>query len=324
MKNRTMKLWQTTLADRVELEGCGVHAGVVASIILHPAPAYSGISFFRTDINHSAAKPVAARHRNVAATDLATVIGDPSIAAVSTIEHLMAALYGMGVDNVLVEIHGPEVPILDGSAEPFVDAIDEVGIVELDAPRRYLKVLKAVRIENGEQFGEFTPADGFHLDVTIDFAARQIGRQHIAIEVAPDQFRRDLCRARTFGFMSDVKRLWQAGYALGASLDNTLVFGEYGIVNPEGARFADECVRHKALDAVGDLALAGLPLLGRYSSHRGGHRLNAAVLGALLADPSAYEIVEADAVRARTGERRAVRGGSQASVAQMAAYTPHR
>lgn len=311
--------WQTTLADRVELRGCGVHSGSIASIILHPAAANEGISFLRTDKAGPAAKPVSARHRNVATTELATVIGDPSVSSVSTIEHLMAALYGMGVDNALVEIHGPEVPILDGSAEPFVDAIEDVGVVELDAPRRYIKVLKTVRIENGEQFGEFTPADGFFLDISIDFATSQIGKQRIDLEVTPDQFRDELCRARTFGFMSDVKRLWEAGYALGASLENTLVFGDDGVVNPEGARYDDECVRHKALDAVGDLALAGLPILGSYRSRRGGHRLNAAVLGALLADASNYVIVEATPRRSRNVAR-----PSYAAVAQLAAYTPDR
>jgi UDP-3-O-[3-hydroxymyristoyl] N-acetylglucosamine deacetylase len=174
-----------------------------------------------------------------------------------------------------------------------VAAIDRAGIVSLPAPRRYFKVLQPVRVEQGNAFGEFRPYDrGFRVDVEIDFDHPLIGRQSLAVDVEPDTFRREVARARTFGFMRDVSKLWSAGYALGASLENTLVVAENRILNPEGLRFPNEFVRHKVLDAIGDLALAGAPILGAYRSVRGGHRLNHAVLAALLADPTAWTVVE--------------------------------
>src|SRR5207244_6900125 len=187
----------------------------------------------------------------------------------------------------------PEAPIMDGSAGPYVTAIDQAGIVSLPAPRRYFKVLKPVRVTKGDAFGEFKPCDrGFRVDLEIDFDHPLIGRQSLAVEVEPATFRREVARARTFGFMRDVSKLWSAGYALGASLENTLVVAENRILNPEGLRFADEFVRHKVLDAIGDLALAGAPILGAYRSVRGGHKLNPAVLAALLADPTAWTVGE--------------------------------
>jgi len=182
---------------------------------------------------------------------------------------------------------------MDGSAEAFVAAIDRAGIVSLSASRRYFKVLRPVRVSKGRAFGEFRPYDrGFRVDVEIDFDHPLIGRQAIGLDVEPATFRRELARARTFGFMRDVSKLWSSGYALGASLENTLVVAEDRVLNPEGLRFADEFVRHKALDAIGDLALAGAPILGAYRSVCGGHKLNHAVLAALLADDSAWTVVE--------------------------------
>jgi len=185
------------------------------------------------------------------------------------------------------------VPIMDGSAARFVEAIDEVGLAELDAPRRYLKILKTVSVEDGGAYGELSPYNGFHIDVEIDFVANVIGQQRIDLDINPGSFRRELSRARTFGFMKDVERLWAAGLALGASLDNTVAIGDDRVINREGLRFPDEFVRHKALDAVGDLALAGAPILGAYKSSRGGHRLNSLVLKALFADEDAWTLVDA-------------------------------
>jgi UDP-3-O-[3-hydroxymyristoyl] N-acetylglucosamine deacetylase len=204
----------------------------------------------------------------------------------------MATLRGLGVDNAVIELDGPEVPILDGSAAPFVDAIDAAGIVTLGASRRYLRVLKPIGVTAGESYGELRPHDGFRVEIDIAFDHPLIGRQSFASDITPNVFRNQVARARTFGFARDVARLWNAGYALGASLENTVVVGEDAIVNAEGLRFADEFVRHKALDAIGDLALAGAPVLGAYRSIRGGHRLNYAVLTALLADASAWTMVE--------------------------------
>jgi len=229
----------------------------------------------------------------VTATDLATVLGDEAGVFVSTVEHVMAALCGLGVDNCIVEIDGPEAPIMDGSAAPFVAAIDRAGIVSLPAARRYFKVLKPVRVAKGDAFGEFRPYErGFRVSVEIDFAHPLIGRQALAVEVEPATFRREVARARTFGFMRDVSKLWSSGFALGASLENTLVLADNRVLNPEGLRFRDEFVRHKVLDAIGDLALAGAPILGDYRSVRGGHRINHAVLAALLGDPTAWTVVE--------------------------------
>jgi UDP-3-O-[3-hydroxymyristoyl] N-acetylglucosamine deacetylase len=211
---------------------------------------------------------------------------------------VLAALRGMGVDNATIELDGPEVPIMDGSAAAFVAAIDQAGILTQSASRRYLQVLKPVQVVIGDSFGELRPnAEGFRVDVEIDFANPVIGRQNYVVDLSPESFRREISRARTFGCMSDVVRLWSAGFALGASFENSVVFDQERLLNAEGLRYSDECARHKALDAVGDLALAGLPLLGTYRSVRGGHKLNHAVLTALMADRTAWRVVEAETVR---------------------------
>src|SRR5262245_19489736 len=284
---------QTTLRKRTAIAGVGVHSGLPVTLTLNPADAHSGVVFVRTGIAGQPDRELRATACSVTATELATVLGDETGVFVSTVEHVMAALCGLGVDNCIVEIDGPEAPILDGSAQPYVAAIDKAGIVSLDAPRRYFKVLKSVRVKKGDSFGEFRPCErGFHVDVTIDFDHPLIGRQALALDVEPQIFRRDIARARTFGFMRDVEKLWSAGYALGASLENTLVVAEDRVLNPGGLRFAHEFVRHKVLDAIGDLALAGASIIGSYRSVRGGHRLNHAVLAALLSNASAWTVVE--------------------------------
>jgi len=289
---------QTTLAARATVTGVGVHSGAPASLTFHPAEANTGIVFIRLDAQGRPEREIRAHARYVTATELATVLGDDDHGpCVSTIEHIMATLCGLGVDNALIEIDGPEAPIMDGSAAAFVAAIDQAGVVALTAPRRYTKVLKPIRVEKGESFGELTPYDrGFRVDVTIDFPHALIGQQSLAFDVEPTAFRREVARARTFGFMRDVSRLWSAGYARGSSLENTVVVADDRLLNPEGLRYADEFVRHKALDAIGDLALAGAPLLGAYKSVKGGHKLNHAILCALIADPTAWTVVEAKSV----------------------------
>jgi UDP-3-O-[3-hydroxymyristoyl] N-acetylglucosamine deacetylase len=284
------------------------------NLTLNPADADTGIVFSRIDAA-GREREVRADYRAVTATELATVLGDESGVLCSTAEHILAALRGLGVDNAVVEIDGPEVPIMDGSAAPFVAAIDQAGLVSLNEARRYIKVLKPVRVAKGESFGELRPYEsGFRLDIEIDFPSVLIGRQSIALDLTADSFRRDLSRARTFGFMKDVSALWSAGKALGASFENTLVLSENRILNAEGLRYPDEFVRHKALDAVGDLALAGAPILGAYRSVRGGHRLNHAVLVALMSDPTAYEVVEAR-------EPRRIRGHADVAIVAPA-YGP--
>jgi UDP-3-O-[3-hydroxymyristoyl] N-acetylglucosamine deacetylase len=240
---------------------------------------------------------IPAKTCNVKNLTLCTVIGNEDGVTVSTVEHLLAALRGLQIDNCIIEIDSKEVPIMDGSSAPFVEAIDQVGIRELPAPRRYLKVLKTVRVEEGDCWGELTPHSGFHLDVEIDFPSAVIGKQRLAFEMSPGVFRNELANARTFGFMSDVERLWKAGLALGANLTNTVAIGDDRIMNREGLRRPMEFVRHKMLDAVGDLSLSGHPILGAYRSVRGGHRLNSLVLQKLLEDSSAWAIVQAPRVR---------------------------
>jgi UDP-3-O-[3-hydroxymyristoyl] N-acetylglucosamine deacetylase len=291
---------QTTLRSRAIVTGSGVHSNAPVRLKLHPADANSGISFLRTGLPDNNDRLIEAVWSQVSMTELCTVIGQGDGATISTVEHLLAALSGLGLDNVLIEVDGPEVPIMDGSAADFVEAIDQAGIVQLDAPRKFLKILKPVRVEHGRAFSELRPAEqGFRLEVEIDFAAGVIGRQKKVIELNGDSFRRDLARARTFGFLRDVERLWKAGFALGASLDNTVALDDERVLNPGGLRFGDEFVRHKTLDAVGDLALAGAPIIGAYRSFCGGHKMNVAVLEALFADRSAYAFTELQPKRER-------------------------
>lgn len=293
---------QTTLCDHTALAGVGIHSGLPVTLALHPADAGTGLRFVRTRVEGRQDCEIPADMSAVTATEFATVLGDDSGPLVSTAEHILAALSGLGVDNAVVEIDGPEAPIMDGSAAPFVAAIDAVGLAMLPQPRRYIKVLKPVRVAMGDAFGELRPnVRSFRIEAEVEFDHALIGRQALAIEVKPDTFRREIARARTFGFMRDVTTLWNSGYALGASLENTLVVSDNRILNPEGVRFPDEFVRHKVLDAIGDLALAGGPLLATYRSVRGGHKLNHAVLCALMSDLSAWTWVEGEAVRTIRG-----------------------
>src|SRR6266702_1533159 len=265
---------QTTLRSLATVTGVGVHSGLPVNLTIGPAPIDAGFIFVRTGL------------------------GDREGPLVSTAEHVLAALRGMGVDNATIEVDGPEVPIMDGSAAAFVAAIDQAGIVTQSATRRFIQVLKPVQVALGDSFGELRPyANGFRAEVEIDFANPVIGRQSYSLDLNPESFRREISRARTFGCINDVARLWSAGFALGASFENTVVFDETRLLNTEGLRYRDECARHKVLDAVGDLALSGLPLLGAYRSVRGGHKLNYAVLKALMADRSAWRVVESENAR---------------------------
>ena len=310
---------QTTLRTAASVSGVGVHSGAPATLNMLPAEANTGVVFVRLGQGGLPDREVRANVRAVTATEFATVIGDAEGPLCSTAEHVLAALTGLGVDNAVIEIDGAEAPIMDGSSAPFVAAIDQAGIATLAAPRRYTKVLKPIRVAQGDAYGELLPySHGFRIDVEIDFDHPMIGKQSIGMEVEPEAFRRDIARARTFGFMKDVAKLWNAGYALGASFENTLVITEDRVLNPEGLRFADEFVRHKALDAIGDMSLAGAPLLCAYRSVRGGHSLNHAVLSALMADPSAWTVVET-----KEAPRRVVRGHADVAAGMVTpAYGP--
>jgi UDP-3-O-[3-hydroxymyristoyl] N-acetylglucosamine deacetylase len=280
---------QTTLDREVVLKGIGVHSGAEVSLVLHPAEANTGYNFYIE--NSAQAVHVPGDFRAVSNLTLCTVLRGADGTTIATVEHLLAALRGLGVDNAAIEVDGNEVPIMDGSAEPFTGAIEEAGLRELDVPRRYIKVLRPIQVKDGASTGELFPYNGFRLDIEIDFESAFIGRQRLDLDITPSSFKR-ICRARTFGFMKDVKQLWAAGRALGSSLENTVAIGEDRVLNPEGLRYPDEFVRHKTLDAVGDLALAGAPILGHYRSYRGGHRLNSMMLHALYQNKDAWTIVE--------------------------------
>ncbi|WP_099864642.1 UDP-3-O-acyl-N-acetylglucosamine deacetylase [Pararhizobium haloflavum] len=297
-------VFQTTIARPVSLAGIGVHSGKDVHATFLPADPDSGVVLRRV-FDNGRTHDIRAVSAQVASTDLSTVLSRDGI-TIGTVEHLMAAFAGLGVDNVVVELDGGEVPIMDGSAEAFVEAIDSVGLSEQDVKRRFIRVRKPVRVEMGGSWGEFVPHDGQRFEIEIDFDSPVIGRQNFESDLDPATFRSALARSRTFGFMRDVERLWAAGYALGASLENSVVVADDDrVINVEGLRFKDEFVRHKALDAVGDLALAGAPFIGCFRSYRGGHKLNALALKALLDDLSAYDVVEAPGrrdVRRRRGD----------------------
>src|SRR5476651_2296523 len=309
---------QTTLRDQIAFSGVGVHSGLPVTLTLNPADDDAGIIFQRVSSDGSIEREVRADVRSVTATEFATVLGDAHGPICSTAEHLLAALRGLHVDNVVVEIDGPEVPIMDGSAAAFVDAVDQAGLTARALPRRYIEVIKPVRVSKDGAFGELRPyQNGFRVEAEIEFDHPLIRHQALALDIEPVAFRREIARARTFGFMKDVAKLWSAGYALGASFANTLVVTEDRVLNPEGLRFADEFVRHKILDAIGDLALAGQPLLAAYRTVRGGHKLNHAVLSALMADRSAWRVIEA------AEPVRRVRGQVQFGAGRLAAaYGP--
>jgi UDP-3-O-[3-hydroxymyristoyl] N-acetylglucosamine deacetylase len=310
---------QTTLRDHIAVSGVGVHSGLPVTLTLNPAGDDKGIIFRRVSAEGGIEREIRADVRAVTATEFATVLGDASGPLCSTAEHLLAALRGLHVDNVIVEIDGPEVPIMDGSAAAFVDAIDQAGLTARAQPRRYIEVIKPVRVSKDGAVGELRPYQhGFRVEAEIEFDHPMIGKQALALDIEPNTFRKEIARARTFGFMKDVAKLWSAGYALGANFDNTLVVSEDRVLNPEGLRFADEFVRHKVLDAIGDLALAGQPLLATYWTIRGGHKLNHAVLSALMADPTAWRVVEAPAEPTRR-----TRGHADVTTGMVApAYAP--
>lgn len=282
---------QHTLEKPVTLTGTGLHSGAAVTMTLRPAKAGSGIAFIRTDVADRDNR-IPALWDRVVDTRLCTVIGNDAGVTVGTIEHLMAALRGCGVDNLLIELDGPEVPVMDGSAAPFVELVDGAGLRRQDAPRRAIRVLKPVSVTRDGKTVTLTPSDHAVFSGEIAFAHPSIGRQARAVTLLNGNFRHDLAAARTFGFMHEVEAMRRAGLALGGSLENAIVLGETDILNDDGLRFEDEFIRHKLLDAVGDLYLAGGPILGAYEGSKGGHALNNALLRELFADDSAWTPVD--------------------------------
>ena len=324
------RIVQRTVADQIIFTGIGIHSGKPAVLSIGPGDPDSGYVFLRSGDDIAGDIEIRVGPGTLDGTQLCTAIGNGNGVRISTVEHLLSALSGLGIDNALITIDGPEVPAMDGSAEAFVDAIMQVGLREQAAARRFIRVTKPIRLQREDCFAEFHPHEGRRFEISIDYACDVIGRQEIAIDLDAARYRTDICRARTYGHMHDVERLWAAGLALGASLDNSVVVGDGKVVNAEGLRFADEFVRHKLLDAIGDLALAGLPILGLYRSYRGGHRLNADAVRALLADRTAHEVVtapdHADSSASRAARRELVREGHAEPALGLAApaFAPER
>jgi UDP-3-O-[3-hydroxymyristoyl] N-acetylglucosamine deacetylase len=279
---------QMTLAGVARLEGVGIHGGRPARLSICPAPADSGVTFVRVDLAGS--NEVPARAERVCDTRLATVIANDAGARVATVEHLMAALAGLGVDNARVEVDGPETPILDGAAAEFVAAVELTGVRRLDAPRRWIEIIEPVEVDGAGKRAALVPAERFELDVEIEFDAPAIGRQRLQIALEPEAFKAEIAGARTFGFIAEVEQLRAAGLGRGASLENTIVVDGARVLNPELLARPDDFVRHKALDAIGDLALAGMPILGRYEGRCSGHALNNQLVRTLMARPSAWRV----------------------------------
>ncbi len=275
---------QTTLKKKISLIGIGLHSGKPVGLTLRPAKANSGVLFHIA--SDCGKKTISPTPDAVKATGLATTLGIDG-ASVSTVEHLLASLRGLGIDNVHIDVNGAEIPIMDGSAATFVERIQEAGIVELPEPRKVLRVKKAFTVRDGEKFIKVEPYNGFFVDYTIDFAHKSIGVQKRSLELTPSSFQH-IAKARTFGFLQDVEYLQKNGLALGGSLENAVVLDENGVRNQEGLRYNDEFVRHKILDFVGDMAMIGLPLQGKFTVHCSGHGLNNKFLRAINENASEY------------------------------------
>lgn len=281
---------QRTLAGTISCNGIGLHTGAAVNLTLRPAPPGHGVVFVRTDLPSPVSVPARAEH--VVDTALATTLGRSGV-KIGTVEHVLAALSGLGVDNARIELDGPEVPIMDGSAAPFAYLIRTAGIRIQDEPKSFLVIKKPVSVIEGDKEASFRPSTRFRIDCTIDFRHPLISDQSFAMEFSDRAFTREIARARTFGFLRDVEMLQKVGLAKGGSLDNAIVVDEFAILNPDGLRFPDEFVRHKVLDAMGDLALFGYPVIGHLTVIKAGHALHHRLLLKVLEDASQYVVVRA-------------------------------
>ena len=284
---------QRTLKNVIRATGVGLHTGEKVYLTLRPAEVDTGIVFRRVDLD-----PVVELHakpETVGDTRLSTALKNGDV-SVSTVEHLMSAFAGLGIDNVYVEITSPEVPIMDGSAAPFVFLIQSAGVIEQEAPKKFIRVTKSVKIEEGDKWAEFTPFEGFKVSFSIDFDHPIFAKspQKATVDFSTTSFVKEVSRARTFGFMHEVEALREAGLALGGSHDNAIVMDSYSILNDDGLRYEDEFVKHKILDAIGDLYLLGHPLIGAFSAHKSGHALNNKLLRLLVSQTDCWELVTFD------------------------------
>ena len=288
---------QRTLREKIACRGVGLHSGLDVTMVLHPAPIDQGIVFIRSDIANRDNK-IPARWDHVTDTMLCTVIGNKDGATVATIEHIMAALQGIGIDNITIELDGAEVPIMDGSAEPFVFLIECAGVISQNAPKRILEILKPVTVTHKDMIASLKPSRGSSYEVEIDFNSPVVRRQKFSVTLSDPVndrvFERDLARARTFGFLAEVEKLRQMGLAKGGSLENAIVIDSQRILNEGGLRYQDEFARHKVLDAIGDLALAGATIKGQFHGVKTGHALNNQLLHALFADKANYRFTKAE------------------------------
>lgn len=290
-------LRQRTLKNPIRATGVGLHTGEKVYMTLRPAPADTGIVFRRVDLE--APVDLMARPENVGDTQLSTTLMQGSV-RISTVEHLLSAMAGLGVDNAVVEVSAPEVPIMDGSAGPFVFLIQSAGIQELDVPKRFIRINKALQVEDGDKWARFDPYDGFKVSFAIEFNHPLFdgGTQAATIDFSTTSFVKEVSRARTFGFMRDIEYLRSHNLALGGSMDNAVVLDDYRVLNSDGLRYDDEFVRHKILDAIGDLYLLGHSLIGAFSGYKSGHALNNHLLRTLVADASAWEMVTFEDLKA--------------------------
>jgi len=282
-----LALFQQTLAAPVIFAGQGLHSGVDVRVAIKSAAPNAGLTFVRTDV-YDRDNRVPARGDAVTQTRLGTVVGNAAGVTVATIEHLMAAMAALSIDNAVIELDGPEAPVMDGSSAPFLRLFDRVGLRQQNAPRRYIEIVESIVVIDGDRRAAFSPADRFEMRFEIDFDSDAIGRQSVELVMDEAGFRRELADARTFGFVGEVEALRKAGLALGGSMDNVVVIDGDRVLNPEGLRRPDEFVRHKALDALGDLYLLGGPVIGRFEGVKSGHEMNNALVRAVLARPHAW------------------------------------
>lgn len=281
---------QKTISDKITCKGVGLHSGKDASITLISAPANTGIIFKRVDLKEGE-NVIKANFRNVVGTNLGTSLTNEFGAKVSTIEHLMAAIWGCGIDNLVIEIDGPEIPIMDGSSAPFIFLIECCGITIQEEQRQVIEILKTVRIEDGDKFVEVSPSKEFGLDLEIDFNHPQIPRQSYKFSNSNQSFKNDISKARTFGFKKEIDHLRSIGLALGGSLDNAILVDDNGLVNSGGLRYENEFVRHKTLDFIGDIFLAGHYIIGNFKAFKSGHGINNKLLHELFNNPDSYRLV---------------------------------
>ncbi len=284
---------QRTLKNAIKATGIGLHTGEKIYLTLRPAPVNTGIVFRRVDLDEPV--EIAARPENVGSTTLSTTLMKDGV-RISTVEHLLSALAGLGIDNACIELSAPEVPIMDGSAGPFVFLIQSAGIAEQNAAKQFIRIKRSVLVDDGDKWVRFDPFNGFKVSFTIDFShpAIRSRNQQVVMDFSTTSFVKEVSRARTFGFMSELEYLQEKNLALGGSPDNAIVLDDYRILNDEGLRYDDEFVKHKILDAIGDLYLMGHSLIGSYSAYKSGHALNNRLLRALLAEQDAWELVTFD------------------------------